>query len=65
MRLLPTGAASIRTPSGVASKIHASTSATGKPSSSTKVIRRGAQSGRLSCGATVETTWISSHATTR
>ena len=64
-RLLPTGALSSRMPSGVTSTIHATTSAIGKPSSTSSVTSRGAQSGRPSCGATVAPTCTTSHATTR
>ena len=64
-RLLPAAAPSTLMPAGVTSNTHASTSAIGKPSMMTNVISRGAHSGRLSCGATVEATWISSQPTTR
>ncbi len=52
-------------PSGVMSKNHAIISAIGKPTSNVSVIARGTQLGNCICGASVATTWISSHATTR
>ncbi len=64
-RLLPTGAASRRMPSGVTSKAQAITSATGKPIIRIRVTNRGAHSGNCNCGARVAATWISNHATTR
>jgi len=64
-RLLPLGARSSFSPPGVSSISHASTTATGSPSNASKVIRRGTQSGKPNCGATVAPTWIASHATTR
>ena len=65
MRPLPTADGSAFTPSGVTSSIQASNSATGNPTIRSKVTSLGTQSGNCSCGASVATTWISSHATTR
>ncbi len=59
------GTSSVRlSPSGVHSKIHATTMATGKPSRRTTMIKRTAQFGMLKKGKTCVAIWIKSQATT-
>ena len=63
-RVLPAAASSL-TPSGVSSTAQAITSATGKPTISTKMNTRSAHSGAWNVGNAMLAAWITSHATTR
>jgi hypothetical protein len=64
MRFVPTGALSSLMPSGVTSRVREH-QRDRKTEQDDERDGRGAHSGRLSCGATVEATWISSQPTTR
>lgn len=65
MRLRPEVLTSSFTPSGVSSSAQAMSTAMGKPSANSRMIRRSAQTGRSNAGRMVAVTCTSSQATAR